>query len=91
MLDTTDYTARLIYFDTKAGNSSGSVYLSDADGNVPFVFVSPGPDNASDDLLVASITASGTLSWEPVYDQFGSTLLSGQTIIFVYVIDEKVC
>jgi hypothetical protein len=83
-----------VYSDTKAGNSSGSVYIPEADGKTPFVFICPGPDyvypSGSDPmyLLVVSITPSGTLSWVPVENYFQG-VLSGQTTIFVYVCDEK--
>lgn len=94
MLDTTDYTARLIYSDIKAGNSSGSVYLSAADGTTPVVLTAPGPNHGGPEsnfprLLVVSINASGTLSWGPVY-ALDSSISSGETIILVFVCDEQV-
>jgi hypothetical protein len=89
MLDTTDYTARLIYSDIKSGSSSGSTYLSAADGTMPIVLTAPGPNNTGQNLLKTSITPTGTLSWSPVYSWNGS-VSSGETIILVFVCDERV-
>jgi hypothetical protein len=93
MLDTTSYTARLVYSDIKAGNSSGSAYIPEADGTMPFVLVAPGPnhggmDSAAPDFLVVSITPTGTLSWDPL--SFYAGISSGETMILIYVCDEQV-
>jgi len=85
ILDTTDYTARLVYSTTKAGNSSGSVYIPEANGTMPIVLTIP----ESGQPLVVGITTSGTLTWEPIIYWDGS-YLSGTTHIFVYVCNEKV-
>ena len=85
MLDTTDYTARLVYSTTKAGNSSGSDYIPEADGSMPIVLTTA----ESGHPLVVGITTSGILTWEPIIHWDGS-YSSGTTHIFVYVCNEKV-
>ncbi len=84
MLDTTDHTARLIYSTTKAGDSSGSVYISEADGTMPFICTS----SENGRCMLVGISTSGTLNWAPVRDWNG-TVLSDTTLIFVYICDEK--
>ncbi len=85
ILDTTDYTARLVYSTTKAGNSSGSDYIPEADGSMPLVLTTPESGSA----LVVSITPSGILTWDPII-RWDGTYLTGTTHIFVYVCDERV-
>lgn len=80
-LDTTDYTARLVYQTVKAGDSSGSVYIPEANGKIPYVLIYPTTSNIN--MLVVSITPSGTLSWNATYN-------SAETGIMVYVCNERV-
>jgi len=94
ILDTTDYTARLVYSDVKSGNSEGSMYIPEADGTMPFVLTYPGPnypDPTADIymLLVVSIAPSGTLTWRPIRNSSGTSICY-ETGILVYVCDEKV-
>ena len=100
ILDTNDYTARLIYMDIKPGNAEGSTYLSAANGNRPLVLIAPTPESVNKICLKVNITPSGVLSWAPIwhgyYDWVNGKwswvprrIVSESTLITVYVCDEK--
>lgn len=87
-INTTDHTARLVYANTFAGSASGSVYIPEADGTVPFVLPIPGPNATGNITLITTITSGGTLSWEPSKDYYNN-IDSEETTILVYVCDER--
>jgi hypothetical protein len=97
ILNTTDYTARLVYSTIKAGDSSGSEYVAEADGTKPFVMVAPARTGGSGNCLTVGVTEWGTLTWEPMigtlYDPehgYYEAIVSEETLILIYVCDEKI-
>ena len=100
ILDTNDYTARLIYMDIKPGDAQGSMYLPDANGTRPLLLIAPASTSTNKICLTVNITSGGTLSWSPVWDGYHSwvngrwtwvrnKIISEPTLITVYVCDEK--
>lgn len=89
ILNTTDYTARLVYSIILDGTESGSAYIPEANGNKPFVLAAPASSSISGHCLSVSISTSGTLTWECITDYNGN-IVSDTTLILVYVCDEKV-
>ncbi len=87
-LDTTDYTARLIYSGVKAGTTSGSETISEAVGKMPIVLTYPGPNNTGEWLLIVGISPDGVLTWQTV-ENLGGSVVSGETSIAVYVCYEQ--
>lgn len=100
ILDTNDYTARLVYMDIKPGNAQGSTYIYAASGNRPLVLVAPTVNSVNKICLKVNITSWGSLSWEPIWDGYHDwvngqwvwvpdKIISEETLITVYVCDEK--
>jgi len=92
ILNTADYTARLVYWIVLDGYSSGSVYIPEADGKMPFVCVFPFWPTYYGICLSVGISPSGVLTWDQVLVPIAPQVFIGSegTAIFVYVCDEKV-
>lgn len=100
ILDTNDYTARLIYMDIKPGDAQGSIYLPDANGTRPILLTAPAVTSVNKICLNTNITAGGMLSWSPIWHGYHDWvngqwvwvpgyIVSEPTLITVYVCDEK--
>lgn len=95
-LDITDYIAKIVYTKTVSGTSSGSVYVPGVANKKAIALPTATANNQSGFTAICELTNDGYLNWHPMYTFFiqegnykvpGTTLISGETLIYVFLLE----